>query len=176
MSKETALMVIDVQVGMYMFPEEYPVFEGEQLLERINLLLAKARENETPVIFVQHNEDEEGPLATRSPGWEIHPALVQAAGDLIVQKFEPDAFHETNLQQELEARGIKKLVLTGMQTDYCVNATCWRAVDLGYEVTVVADAHSTFGQGGRTAEQIIAEHNEAFGQIAVLKETAALEF
>ncbi|WP_091183567.1 cysteine hydrolase family protein [Paenibacillus catalpae] len=175
MSKDTALMVIDVQKAM--FEEAEPLHAADQLLDRINVLLAKARESQINVIYVQHNEAEGTPLQTNTPGWEIHSAVTPpAAQDLIIQKREPDSFYETNLQQELAAKGIKKLVLSGLQTDYCINATCRRAVELGYDVTVVKDAHSTFGQGPLTAEQIIEQHNDAFGIFAKVKDTSAIEF
>ncbi|MCM3628505.1 cysteine hydrolase [Paenibacillus glycanilyticus] len=174
MSKDTALMVIDVQKAM--FEEAEPLHAADELIERINVLLAKARASQIPVIYVQHNEGEGAPLQTNTPGWEIHSAIAPAAQDLIIQKHEPDSFYETNLQRELEAKGIKRLVLSGLQTDYCINATARRAVELGYDVTVVKDAHSTYGQGSVSAEQIIEEHNQAFGSIAKTKETSAVDF
>ena len=78
---------------------------------------------------------------------------------MIIRKPESDAFYGTNLQEELEARGIKKLVVTGCKTEYCVDATCRRATNLGYHVTLVKDAHSTTDNHILTAEQIIAYHN-----------------
>ncbi|NIK71675.1 cysteine hydrolase family protein [Paenibacillus sp. BK720] len=174
MSKDTALMVIDVQNGMFL--EDYPIHEEEQLLNRIQLLLAKARESHNPVIYVQHNEEEGAPLETHTPGWEIHTAIAPAAQDLIIQKHVPDSFRETNLQDELAARGIKKLVLSGLQTDLCVDATCRRAVELGYDVIVVKDAHSTCGQGSRSAEKIIEEYNRSFAERVKLLEASEVEF
>ncbi|WP_336773314.1 cysteine hydrolase family protein [Paenibacillus sp. MMO-58] len=173
-SKDTALMVIDVQNGMFL--EEYPIHEDEKLLNRINLLLAKARESQIPVIYVQHNEEKGTPLETHTPGWEIHSAIAPAPQDLIIQKYVPDSFHETNLQDELAGRGIKKLVLSGLQTDCCIDATCRRAVELGYEVTVVKDAHSTYGQDSRSAEQIINEYNQSFAERVNLLEASEVEF
>ncbi|MCK9861075.1 cysteine hydrolase family protein [Paenibacillus sp. ATY16] len=173
-SKDTALMVIDVQNGMFL--EEYPIHEEERLLNRINLLLAKARESQIPVIYVQHNEELGTPLETHSPGWEIHSAVAPAAQDLIIQKYVPDSFHETNLQEELTTRGINKLVLSGLQTDCCIDATSRRAVELGYDVTVVKDAHSTCGQGSRTAAQIVDEYNQSFAERVNLIEASEIEF
>lgn len=174
MSKDTALMVIDVQTAMFL--EAEPLHAADELLERIILLLKKARESRIPVIYVQHNEEEGAPLQTNTPGWEIHRAIAPSEQDLIIQKYVPDSFHETNLLQQLESKGIKKLIMSGLQTDYCINATCRRAVELGYDVTVVKDAHSTYSQGSRSAEQIIDEHNRAFGAIAKLEEASAIHF
>ena len=60
----------------------------------------------------------------------------------MVQKQTPDAFHETNLHSELESRGIRKLVIAGLQTEYCIDTTCRRASSLGYDIILVENAHS----------------------------------
>jgi nicotinamidase-related amidase len=158
MSRDTALVVIDVQVGM--FEEPSPVYQGEQLLARIDSLLEKARSADIPIIYVQHgSERADHPLKIGTAGWSIHPAIAPRQEDRIVQKRMPDAFYETDLQQILQQLGVKKLVLTGIQTDLCVDTTCRRACSLDYDVTLVADAHSTWDRAPLTAEQIIAHHN-----------------
>jgi hypothetical protein len=97
---------------------------------------------DTPVIYVQHNEDEG--LDTNSPNWNIHHMIAPFAGDTIIQKHKPDSFHDTNLHTELVALGIRKVVLVGLQTDMCIDATCRRANELGYQVTVVLFHFSTY--------------------------------
>jgi len=94
-----------------------------------------------------------------SAGWKMHPSIAPIEGDVLIQKKTPDAFHETNLRNELESREIRKLVVAGLQTEYCVDTTCRRAFSLGYEVTLVKDAHSTWGTSTLSAEQIIEHHN-----------------
>ncbi|CAM3443379.1 cysteine hydrolase family protein [Paenibacillus lupini] len=174
MSMNTALLVIDVQAVM--FHDDYPVFAGEKLLEHIQELLVKARANQVPIIYVQHNEGAGEPLESGTPGWEIHSSIAPEEQDTIVQKTRPNSFYETNLQQILEEKGIKRLVLTGIQTDMCVDGTCLGACELGYEVTVVKDAHSTWGQETISAAQIIEQYNEQFATIAAVQETAAIIF
>ena len=62
----------------------------------------------------------------------------------MIQKWTPDSFHETSLHDELKNKGIQNLILTGNQTEMCVDTTCRRAFSLGYDVTVVKDAHGTW--------------------------------
>ncbi len=62
---------------------------------------------------------------------------------------------------ELAARGIAKLVVAGIQTECCVDTTCRRASSLGYQTTLVRDAHSTWDSRTLSAAQIITHHNEA---------------
>jgi nicotinamidase-related amidase len=96
---------------------------------------------------------------------------------LIVQKQHPDAFQETTLQDELTRLRISQLILTGMQTDYCVDTTCRRAYSLGYAVTLVQDAHSTFDTPALPAAQIIEHHNGVLGNwFAQLQPASGVEF
>lgn len=159
MSTDTALLVIDVQ--KFMFAETDPVYQSTELLAAIDDLLAKARAAKVPVIYIQHNGGPGKPLESGSEGWPIHPAIAPAAGELVIGKATPDAFHETTLQAELAARGITKLVVTGIQTECCIDTTCRRALSLGYQTTLVCDAHSTWDSRTLSAAQIIAHHNEA---------------
>ena len=159
MSNDTALLIIDVQKGM--FSEDDPVYDGENLLSRISTLITQARASGIPVIYVQHNGRPGDPLEPGTEGWPIHPAIETATGEPVVGKWTPDSFHETSLQQELEARGIKKLVVAGIQTEQCVDTTCRRASSMGYDITLVKDAHSTWDSRTLSAPQIIAHHNDA---------------
>ena len=96
---------------------------------------------------------------------------------MVVQKRHPDSFQDTNLRQELASRTIERLVITGIQTEYCVDTTCRRAYSLGYDVTLVKDAHSTWDSDHLTASQIIAHHNDVLGGwFAELKEASEIEF
>jgi nicotinamidase-related amidase len=157
MSNDTAVVIIDVQTSM--FDPADPIYRGEELLATLKRLLAKARGAQIPVIYVQHNERKGSPLETNTPGWQIHEAIAPHQGELVVQKRYPDSFQETALRDELQARGIKKLVIAGNATDYCIDTTCRRAFSLGYEVTLVKDGHSTWNDAAITAPQIVAHHN-----------------
>jgi nicotinamidase-related amidase len=152
MSEETALVVIDAQIGVV-----GEAYHHDEVLDNINLLLDRARTNGTPVIYVQHNDPWMEP---GTPLWQIHPAVAPREGEPAVQKKSPDSFHETHLQAELEARGIKRLVITGGQTQFCVDTTVRRAVAQGYDVLLASDAHTTEDSETLPAEKIIAFYNE----------------
>lgn len=170
----SALLVIDVQNCMF---DPEPVCKSEELLANLQALLHRARAAKTPIIFVQHNGPEGAPHAPGEPGWELHSALDRQPNELVIQKTMPDSFYETDLQEKLTELGIQKLVLAGIQTEYCVDTTCRRASSEGYEVTLVQDAHGTWNNEHITAEQIIAHHNHVLGDwFATLKATAKVEF
>lgn len=152
MNAETALVIIDAQVGVV-----GEAYHHDEVLDNINLLLARARSSGTPVIYVQHNEPAMQP---GTPLWQIHPKISPRDGEPAVQKESPDAFHETRLQEELEARGIKRLVICGAQTQVCIDTTVRSAVAQGYDVLLVSDGHTTDDSKTWPAEKIIAFINE----------------
>ena len=158
MSIDIAVVVIDVQVGM--FHASDPVYRGDELLTRISHLLAKVRQAHIPIIYIQHGSERKGhPLEYGTEGWQIHPSIAPQQGDTIIEKQMPDAFYKTDLHHFLSAHGIKHLIIAGIQTEFCVDTTCRQACSLEYDVTLVSDAHSTWDRELLTAPQIIAHHN-----------------
>src|SRR5438128_4387972 len=112
-----ALLIIDVQVGII---EGLRAYRGREMLCQINKLLSKARAMDVHVIYIQHDGEAGHPLEVGTRGWEIHPEIKPRRGDLIIHKLASDSFFETTLQRQLEARGIKHLIVTGCMTEYCV--------------------------------------------------------
>jgi nicotinamidase-related amidase len=169
-----ALLVVDVQHGM--FTIDVPVYRGEELIVRLQDLIARARTAGTPVVFVRHDAGPGKLLAKGTPEWEIHPGLAPQAGDVIVDKNRPDSFWNTTLQEDLQARGITDLVICGIQSDVCVDTTTRRAASLGYHVTLVADAHSTWNNAVLTAQQVIDHHTQLLTRFADVKSAKEIHF
>ena len=163
MGDKTALVVIDTQVGMFETPGLPPVPDGERLLERVEALIQAAREADVPMVHVRHADGPGHPLERGTNGWEIHPRVAPQRGEAVVDKETPASFLRTTPGDELESRGTGRLVLAGMQTEYRVDTTCRRAFSLGYDVTLAAEAHGTWDDGGLSAAQIVAHHNEVMG-------------
>jgi nicotinamidase-related amidase len=157
-----ALVIIDVQRDILAVPgaKRPAVIERfDAVRRRIAGLIGRAREAGVPIIFVQHDGPPGYRLETGTPGWEICPDLPRTDEDGIVHKTACDAFHETDLQAVLDARGVRHLVVTGLMTPYCIDTSCRRAVGLGYDVTLVADGHTAADTDVLTVEQIVAHHN-----------------
>lgn len=163
MEGKTALLVIDTQLGMFQTPGLPPVPEGERLLGNIEGLIQSARDAGVTVIHVRHAGGPGHPLERGTEGWGIHPRVAPVGDELVMDKETPDSFLETALRDELETRKIGRLVLAGMQTQYCVDTTCQRAFSLGYDVTLVKDGHGTRDNDDLSAAQIIAHHNGVLG-------------
>ena len=156
MSRDSGLLIIDVQVGII---EGFHAYRGREVLDQINNLLSKARASNIPIIYIQHDGEAGHPLEVGTEGWQIHPEITPHEGDLIIRKRASDSFFETTLQRELEARGVKHLIVTGCMTEYCVDTTARRSISMGYDVSLVSDAHTTIDNKLLTAVQIIAHHN-----------------
>src|SRR5690348_8081219 len=172
MPADTALLILDAQVNMF----DAALYDGAALLERLRTLLDRARTAQIPVVFVQNSGGPGDPDEPGTAGWALHPALPVEPADLVIEKRNPDAFEGTSLQQELAARGIRALVVAGMQTELCIDATCRRAAALGYDVTLVADSHSTFNSSSLRAADIIAQQNAQLSALATLQQAHDVTF
>lgn len=150
-----ALCIIDVQNAMVQ--GNNPVYHCNEVLNNIRDLINRARSQSIPIIYVQHNEDG-SEFQKGLESWEIVDSIKPDKNDFIVHKTFSDSFKETNLKNILDQLNINELIIVGMQTDYCVNATSLRAVGLDYDVTIVSDAHSTFDDE-KSARDIIEEHH-----------------
>jgi nicotinamidase-related amidase len=159
-----ALLIIDVQNGM--FQEDNVVYMGDKLLQILKDLLSQARLTNTPIFYVQHNGSAGHPLEYGAMGWNIHSAITPQEEDIIIHKTTPDSFFNTSLDEELKKQGIEHLIITGIQTEACVDTTCRRAFSMGYKVTLVSDTHSTWASEELTAQQIINHHNSVLGWFA----------
>jgi len=165
---DVALLVIDVQQGL--FDKSTPIYNAGKLLENINALVDCAHRAGVPVFYVQHAN--ESWLSPGSDGWQLHRGLQPLDTDCAVQKRHGSAFQGTGLGKELEARAIRRLVVTGLVTHGCVKATCLDAKKLGYQVVLVKDGHSNFH---KQAADVIAEWNQKLSDGGVeLKSTQDL--
>ncbi|HEU4994270.1 MAG TPA: cysteine hydrolase family protein [Gemmatimonadaceae bacterium] len=157
----SALLVIDVQQGMCAGP--YAAFDIDGVIDRINIVSAKARAAGVPVIFIQHEDD--GPLKHGTADWQLGERLDVQPDDLRLRKTASDSFHRTELQALLRSRGVDRLIVCGLQSDFCVDSTTRRALALGYPVVLVSDAHSTLDNGILSAAQISAHHTTTLANL-----------
>lgn len=131
----SVLLIVDMQVGVLA-----PAWEADRAVAHAARVVARAREAGVPVIWVQH-ADEEMPVG--SPAWQWVPALVPQEGELRMHKQHNSAFEDTTLEAELARFGVTHLVLAGAATNWCIRATAYAALERGYDLTLVADAHTT---------------------------------
>jgi len=158
----TALLIVDVQRG-----NTDGAHQRDAVIGRINTLLARARLEGTPVVWIQHSDEH---LVEGSPEWEYAVELERHESEPLVHKHFGDAFEETDLQDVLAERKVGRVVVTGASTDMCIRATLHGAMARGYDATLVGDAHTLEdpSQWGLpfNAEQVIAFTNSYWDEAA----------
>lgn len=145
----TVLLMVDVQRGLV---EGHP-FREREWLELLKGVVGKAREQGVEVVYVRHDGGSGDELAYGAEGWQIYGEVGPLAGERVFDKRFNSAFKDTGLDEWLREKGIRSIVLVGMQTEYCIDATCKGAFERGYEVVIPEGGTTTFNNevlGART--------------------------
>ena len=129
------LLVVDVQVGVMRESWDSP-----RIIRNVARAVERARAKDVPVMWVQHSDQD---LPYGSPEWEWVPGLAPAAGEARIHKRFNSSFEETALEAELAKRGATHIALAGAATNWCIRATAYGALDRGYDLTLIEDAHTT---------------------------------
>jgi nicotinamidase-related amidase len=174
MGPDTALLVIDIQ-NFYFEQGLVPLTGSVEAAQRASRVLDAFRAKRLTIVHVRHVPTSvaivEGEPA--DPQYRIRPVVVPVAGEKIISKRHANSFRDTDLLDYLREKGIKKLVIVGMQTHMCVEAASRAATDLGFDVTVVHDACATrpleFGGQHVPAAQVhataLAAINGSYGRV-----------
>lgn len=171
-AKRPALLVIDMQTGLYDGPEK--PYERQRVLDTINSLIQLARLGGVPIFAARHTGPAGSPIESGSPSWQLWPALeVDKARDTVFDKSRPSCFLDTGLAQQLAAAQVNELVIVGMKTQYCIDTTCRVAVELGFSVVLPEDGHTCMDTPALPAEAIIEHHNATLAGVFVKRVKAA---
>ena len=137
----TALLVIDIQ-NDYFPGGKFPLVKPLEAAKNAYILLQCFREHGGHHIHIQHIslEPDASFFIKGDSGSDIHDSVAHFEGEPIVYKHEPNSFLNTNLIEILQEWKTERLVITGMMTHMCVDATARAAVDLGFQVIVAEDA------------------------------------
>jgi len=129
------LLVVDVQVGVM-----NEAWDAARVVRNVSRAVKRARAQGVPVIWVQHSDKE---LPQGSAGWRWVPELEPAHGEPLIHKRFNSSFEQTTLEDELAKLGVTHIVLAGAATNWCVRATAYGALERGYDLTLIKDAHTT---------------------------------
>lgn len=132
---KAVLLVVDVQVGVVR-----GAWDSERTVGNVALAVERARAHSVPVIWVQHADED---LVQGSPEWQWAPELVPANGERLIHKNFNSSFEQTSLDADLAELGATHIVLAGCATNWCIRATAYGALERGYDLTLVKDAHTT---------------------------------
>lgn len=132
---QPVLMVVDVQAGVVR-----EAWDAARVVGNVALAVDRARASGVPVLWVQHADEN---LPAGSAAWQWVPELVPAAGEVQVHKRFNSAFEQTELEAHLARLGATHVTLAGAATNWCIRATAYAALERGYDLTLVRDAHTT---------------------------------
>ena len=167
--EDKVLVVIDVQTAVV-----EDGYKRDETIDHINQLIFAAREQQIPVIYIQH-EESEGPLRKGEPDWQFHPRLEKPLQqEVTIYKTVPNSFTHTSLKQTLDKLGATHLYICGAQTEYCIDSTCRGAIDLDYNVTLITDAHTTSDAEHQKAHVIIDQTQDMLKDISSSNATITL--
>jgi nicotinamidase-related amidase len=168
---DTALLVIDIQDSFKIDPARWASRNNPAFEENVTALIGAFREASLPIFFVLHNDSDPG-FRPGDPEVRLMDFLDRRESDPLLTKNTRNAFTSTDLQQRLDAIGVRRLVVTGISTEQCCETTTRVAADLGYDVDFVTEATATFPIGTLTTEQIVerteAVLNKRFARIATV--------
>ena len=175
----TVLLVVDFQVGVVA-----AAWDASRVGANIAGAVARARAQGAPVIWVQH---EDADMQRGAPAWQFAPELVPATGETRIYKKYNSAFEETSLEVELARLGATRIVLAGAMTNWCIRSAAYAALERGYDLTLLKDAHTTSDldmRNGtvRPAQGIVDDLNVAMnwveypGRVAKTAAAAEVEF
>jgi nicotinamidase-related amidase len=150
----TALLVVDVQRGVV-----GAAHERDTVVANVGSLVAKARRERVPVVWVQHSDEQ---LVRGTDDWRIVPELTPGDAEPLIEKNYGDSFEDTKLEIVLAGLGVGRLFVVGAETDACIRSTLHGAFVRGYDTTLVKDAHTTNDQsawGAPPPDQVIKHTN-----------------
>lgn len=156
---KTALLVIDIQKD-YFPGGKMELVKPLEAAQKAYMLLQCFREHGQKTVHIQHIalKPDATFFISGERGTDIHDSAAHFEGEPLVQKHYPNSFRETNLLDLLKGWGIERLIITGMMSHMCVDATARAAADFGFQVIIAEDACATrdlkFGDTTIPAEHV----------------------
>ena len=161
------LLIIDMQVGSFKpYTLRYDTFG---VIQRINTLAQRFRNNNQFVIFVQHDGAKEGNFIPQTSDWQILPELRTLPEDIFVSKTANDAFYKSELESILHRFNITELFITGCATDFCIDSTIKSALNKDFKINVIADGHTTASRPHIDAQTAIQHYNWLWAEMTPTK-------
>ena len=140
----TALILIDIQ-NDYFVGGKMELVDPERAADHAKLILDRFRSDGYPIIHIQHIAT--SPSATfflpDTPGADIHDKVLPLPTEKTIVKHFPNSFRDTELLHHLKINKIESLVICGMMTHMCIDATTRAAKDYGFNCLLIGDACAT---------------------------------
>ena len=149
------LLILDAQKAI----TTTELYQFERFVSHVRTLIRTARENGIEVIYVRHDDGPGTSLTRGTDGFQIYDAFAPQPTEHIFDKCVNSAFRDTGLREYLQEKGETDVILAGLQTDYCMDATVKAGFEHGFGMIVPEGANSTFDNPYMTAETSVQYHN-----------------
>ena len=150
------LLVVDMQKCLV----DEELYDYDSFVEKTAKLIDAARKNRVEVIYVQHDAGPGSGLSAGDDGFEIADQVSPEEGEKIFIKTINSCFGNKEFKEYMEQQEDKRLMIIGLQTNYCIDATVKSAFERGYEVIIPEGTNSTFDNDYMTGETTVRYYNE----------------
>lgn len=150
------LLVVDTQKAI----TNEKLYEFDLFKKQVNELINKARSNGIEVIFVRHDDGFGCELSKGNKGFEIYEDFKPENNELIFDKTVNSAFKDTGLLEYLKEKREDTIIIVGLQTDYCIDATIKAGFEHGFKMIVPENTNTTFDNHYMNAEETYKYYNE----------------
>lgn len=150
------LLVVDTQKAI----TNRELYQFDLFEANVTRLIHQARKSGTEVIFVRHDDGVDSELTKGREGFEIYDGFRPTANEMIFDKTVNSAFRNTGLLTYLKEKKQTAIMIVGLQTEYCIDATIKAGFEHGFNMIVPADTNSTFDNSYMSAEQTCNYYNK----------------
>ena len=150
------LLVIDMQKGIV----DEDLYAYDTFLDRTVRLIDAARKNNVEVVFVQHDAGKGSGLSVGDEAFEIIDRIRPMQDEKVYVKTINSCFGNSDFKAYMKQQEDKRLMIVGLQTNYCIDATVKSAFERGYEVIIPEGTNSTFDNDYMTGETAVRYYNE----------------
>lgn len=169
------LMIVDVQNSLV----KAQPYNRETVIKNIKKLISSARSSNKEVIYVRHDDGKGSELEQGTEGWQVYEDIAPNGSESIFEKQYNSAFFKTGLREYLVSKNIDTIILVGLQTEYCIDATCKSAFDYGYKIIMPEETNTTFDNEFLPANKLYKFYNykiwdKRFAEVISLKDTIKL--
>lgn len=150
------LLVIDMQKGLV----DEDLYDYESFTENVKKLIDAARDNNVEVIFFRHDAGPGSGFSAGDESFEIAEGFEPAPGEKVFDKTINSCFGNKEFKAYMKQQEDRRLMIAGLQTNYCIDATVKSAFERGYEVIIPEGSNSTFDNNYMTGETTVRYYNE----------------
>lgn len=150
------LLVVDAQT-LITTPDLYAY---DRFVDTVSQLIRAARQHGVEVLYIRHDDGPDAALTPGKPGYDVYEAFAPLPGERVYDKRVNSPFRDTGLLESLREAGETELMVCGLQTDFCMDATIKCGFEHGFHMIVPAYGNTTVENAYMSAEESYRYHNE----------------